>query len=367
MKKWTILVIVALAAVLLAMQYLMERKRGPVPGPAGQPAPSEQIGVALPPGATAYELPEAADNYVPEAAGGSAYGSPIYLPFIQSAYKGACEGGSLKDMISTHGSYWGFFARGVAFNLDETNKMYGMLSDYVACSAAARLDISLCDSLPGASQGGAVSVSQESSPNYLCREKTSRLLFEAYLSGNMTDASYCRIGLSTWDKADLDRFSVPDFCAALAKGPAAAEPFLMKAFAPTPPDAKARIAAAFPMSEGDCRKDQDCLVTYGLYSAMKSGRAQACPKSYQPQCRALLDRSTVPCDKLLQDMSRFYCGAVERVKKLSGGFIGLTQDQFKAEIEKTKAARAQEESMRKEMKKLDEEVNKRAKEMLKKK
>ncbi len=367
MKKWSILIIVALAAVLLAMQYLMEKKRAAVPAAGPQAGPAEQLGVALPAGATSYQLPAAVDNYVPEAGGGAAYGSAIYLPFIQSSYKGACEGGALNDMLATHDKAWGFFAAGTTFSTDETSRMYAMLSDYVSCNAAARTDVSLCDSLPGAAEKDGRKINAEITPNFTCRKKLSSLFFEAYLAGNIQGDSYCRLGLTDWDKEDLAKVSVPELCGALAAGPAGAAPFLLKAFAPAPPEAPARIAVQFPQNSGDCRKDQECLAKYALYSALKNGRAQDCPKAYQAQCRALLERSTIPCEKLLQDMSKFYCGAVARVKKATGGFVGLTPDQIKAEIEKAKAAKAQEDVTRKEMQKLDEEVNKRAREMLNKK
>jgi len=364
MKKWTILGIVALAAILLSVQYVLDKKKTAIQAGGGMPAIEEPVGVALPEGATSY-MARQAENVMPEA-GGAVYGS-ISLPTIQTVSKGACEGGSLREMLATHDKYWGFFAWDTPFTQAETQKMYALLADFVACHAAARTDVTLCDSLPGPAEKKGYKVTLEMTPSNTCRKKTTNLLFESYLAGNIQGDSYCRLGLSGWDQGDLARFSVPEFCGVLAKGPENAAPFLLKAFAPTPPEAAARLAMDFPVKEADCRKDGDCLVKYNIYKSLKSGRSQGCPKEYVPHCQALTDRSTASCEKLLQNMSEFYCSSVKRVKKVTGGYIGMTKEEIAADIERTKAAKAEGDNIKKAQDKALEEVNKRVKEMLHKK
>lgn len=366
MKKWTILTIAVLAAILLVMQYLIEKKKVAVIE-SGQQASSaeQQLGVALPAGATTYVSADA-DNYVPDYVGGAPYGN-IVMPTIQSTYKGACEASSLQDMLSTHDKYWGFLARDAAFNQSETQKMYDYLADYTGCQAAARTDVSLCDSLPSDVQLDNKKLDVRITPNYRCRTKTVSLFFEAYRAGNISGDSYCRLGVGTFDKQDLERFSVPDFCSVLPKGQEAIESFLLKAFAVDTPEAKARVRKEFPVKEGDCAKDGECLTKNGIYNAVKKGRPEACPGEYLQQCRALAERSAVPCEKTLQEMSKFYCSAVARVKKVSGGYIGLSKEEAKVELDKLKAQRAEADEMKKQQQKIMEEVNKQVRETLKKK
>jgi len=363
MKKWTVLGIVALAAALLFLQYMMEKKKDAAQSGAMPPA-EQQVGVALPSGATDY-VARQEENAMPPASGSAVYGG-IVLPTVQSAYKGACDGGGLREMLASHDKYWGFFAWDTSFTQSETQRMYGYVSDYVACQAAARSDVSLCDSLPGPAERGGFKVTPDMAPYMACRKKTINLLFEAYLAGNIKGDSYCRLGLSGWDTTDLERFSVPEFCSVLAKGAENAEPFLLKAFAPAPDDASAKIAMDFPLKEKDCKSKQECLDKYRLYKAVKNGRPQDCPKDYVPHCKALADHATTSCEPILKEMSQFYCSTVKRVEKVTGGYIGVTKEEIAADIEKNKAAKAEADTMKKEQEKQQAIVNKRVKEMLKK-
>ena len=362
MKKWAILVLVVLAGALLTMQYVAEKKKSSgLPGAVTAPVSEQAVGVALPQEAS-KSAGNQADNFVSQNTGG-----PLALYSIQSSYKGACEGGSLKEMLDSHDKYWGAFAKETPFNFADTQKMYAYMVDFVSCQAAARTDVTLCDSLPGAAEKLGVKVTLESSPSYTCRKKTTNLLFEAFQAGSVKGDAYCRVAMSYWDPADLARFSLPDFCEAVSKGPDNAAPFLLKAFAPAPPEAAAKIALDFPVREGDCKKNQECLTKFSLYTAAKKGRPADCPAEYKAQCQAIAARSTVPCDKLLQDMSKFYCTSVEKVKKLTGGYIGMSKEAIAEDIKKAKAAKTDADNMKKEQEKLQEDANKRVKEAVKKK
>ena len=360
MKKWAILIVVVLAAALLIVQYSSEKKKGAMhPGTTATPA-GEDVGVALPSDAS-KPVTDPMNNFIPQSGGG-----PLSIPLIQTSYKGACEGGSLKDMLETHDKYWGTFAKDTPFNSDETRKMYGMMEDYVACHSAARADVSLCDSLPGSANKDGIKVTLESSPSFVCRKKATMVFFEAYQAGRIKDDSSCRLSLANWDQADLAHFSAPKVCELLAKGPGNVWTYLVESFAPAP-EAPGRIAAEFPVKEGDCKKDEECLLKLRLYNAAKNDRPNDCPVGYKAQCQALAERSTVPCDKILQDMSKFYCDSVARVKKTTGGYIGASKEEIAEDIRKTKEAKLEAEARKKEQEKLQAEVNTRIKEVLKKK
>jgi hypothetical protein len=300
------------------------------------------------------------DMLIPQTGGG-----PISIPTMQSSYKGACPGGSLKDMLASHDTYWGSFAKDTPFRFEDTLKMYELMQDYVSCHAAARTDVSFCDSLPGPAEKDGIKVSLDTSPSFLCRNKTTTLLFEAYLAGNIKGDSYCRLYLAGFDQADLARFSAPEFCEAASKGPENAGSFLLKVLGPSAKDAPVNIAKAFPAKENDCKQDQKCLLKFRIYSAVKSGRPNDCPAGYKAQCQALAGRSTAPCDKILQDMSKFYCDSVEKVKKLHGGYIGMSKEALAAEIDKTKAAKIEADSLKKQQESIQADVNKKAKKMMK--
>lgn len=363
MKKWAILSIVVLAAALLILQYAAEKKKNPTQ-PAGTSVPSAEQpeGVALPAEAGKQAAVQAVDGFVPQGGGGA-----LSLPFVQTSYVGACQGGSLKEMLETHGRYWGTFAKDTPFNPAETKKMYEYLEDFVTCQAAARTDVSLCDSLPGPDEKDGIKVTLDSSPSFVCRKKIVTLLFEAYQAGNVKGDAYCRLAMSSWDPADLARFSVPDLCEALAKGPENAAPYMEKVYSPIPQNGLDKLAMEFPVKESDCKRDQDCLTKFRLYSAVKKGRPSDCPSEYRAQCQALTERSAVPCDKTLQDMSKFYCTSVERVKKTTVGYIGMSKEAIAEDIKKAKAAKLEAENMRKEQDRLQGEINKQVKEALKKK
>jgi hypothetical protein len=356
MKKWTILAIVVLAAALLLLQRRSEKRNDPI---GGSPMPVvEQVGVVLPEGATSYAGRQT-DNSSPQAVGGAVYGG-ITLPAIQSAYKGACLGASLQEMLSTHDKYWGFFARNTAFNEVETQKMYNLLADYVGCHAAARADAALCDSLPGADERDGQKVPQEVTPSFMCREKTVALLYEGFRVGLVKDDFPCRATISRWGKSYQEKVSAPEFCKNVSQGRTAALPYLLKNFT------MAEIGNGLPLSEKDCGKDEDCLRKYALYKGLKSGNYRLCPAEYEMSCKALLESSAAPCENILKEMSQHYCNSVARVKKKTVGFIGMSKEEIKAEIERVKAEKSETDATKKEEDRLQAEVNKQVKEMLKK-
>lgn len=361
MKKWAILVLVVLASALLLLQYAAEKKKTAMtPGSTPAPAAEQPLGVALPADAS-KPVTVPVDSYAAQSGRG-----PIVIPLVQSAYKGACEGGSLKDMMVSHDTYWGSFAKDSPFLPSDTLKMYDLMVDYVSCQAAARGDVSLCDSLPGPGEKDGIKVSLEGSPSFVCRSNVTKLFFEAYQAGSLKDDSSCRLSLANWDQADLAHFSVPKVCELLAKGPGNVWSYLVESFAPAP-EAPGRIAAEFPVKEGDCQKDKDCLLKFRLYSAAKNNRPNDCPAEYRSQCQALNGRSTASCEKILPEMSKFYCASLDRAKKARGGYVGMSKEALAEEIQKAKLEKTEADRIKKEQDQIQLEVNKRVKEVLKKK
>jgi len=157
-------------------------------------------------------------------------------------------------------------------------------------------------------------------------------------------------------------------CAELGKSRGAAETYLRNIFRDMPSSrADELLDTSFPEKAADCRKDQDCMSRYSTYAALKSGNGAACPKGTDAHCKALIERSVEPCDKVLQDMSQFYCATVAKVKKATGGYIGLSKDELKLELAKLKAQKTEADDMKKEQNKIMEEVNKRVREQKKNK
>jgi hypothetical protein len=366
MKKWTILVIVVLAAVLLFMQYLMEKRKSDTAIP-GRPVQSAepQLGVALPESATGYVSP--AEVYLPPPAGVKSTGQ-ISFPMPPTGYKGACEGGSLSDMLATHDKYWGFFARTAAFSQQDSQRMYALLGDYAACNAAARHDLGFCAYLPQSFERGTERSSEDMAPYQACWKNSLPVIYEGFRAGLVKDQSSCRYTMEQADRNIVSRFSIPEMCAELGKSRGAAETYLRNIFRDMPSSrADELLDTSFPEKAADCRKDQDCMNRYSTYAALKSGNGAACPKGTDAHCKALIERSVEPCDKVLQDMSQFYCATVAKVKKATGGYIGLSKDELKLELAKLKAQKTEADEMKKEQNKIMEEVNKRVREQKKNK
>ena len=173
--------------------------------------------------------------------------------------------------------------------------------------------------------------------------------------------------MSFWDPEDLARFSVPELCEALAKGPENAAPYMQRVYSPVPPNGLAMLAMQFPVKESDCKKDRDCLDKFRIYGAVKKGHPSDCPAEYRSQCQALAARSTSSCEKTLQDMSKFYCDSVEKVKKATSGYIGVSKEAVAADIQRIAKEKFEAENQKKEQDKIQAEVNKRVKDVLKKK
>jgi hypothetical protein len=360
MKKWGILVLVLMGAGLLYMQYFMKKSDKPALTTMQQtPLVQEPAGVSLPAAATAqYVAPMAAVSYI---AGAGDY-NDLQLPKVPTNYTGACQGGSLEDIRLSHGKYWGYFAKNNPVTGEETKKIYDYMSSYVGCVAAAHDNIGLCLALPDEAQVGDTKIDSVGSLSNACRGKTNPLLFTNFMAGKAKSSGSCYSMVSGWPKKGLAKISVPDFCEAVSKGMESGKAYMLK----VNPKKAETFRKLFPISKASCGGDADCMDNLALYNAVKDEKAAECPRSKKVYCEAMVAKSAIPCEEIVRDMSRFYCDAVARTRKKSGGFIGMSKEEVKAEIEKVEAAKKLAAQQRKAMDKITEDVNKSAKKILKK-
>lgn len=359
MKKPIIIVVVLLAAALAALKYFSSKEQS-APPPAGVAvAQPEQTGVALPAGATSYTAPPAESVYVPTQTMGSY--EMLSLPPAALTLKGACEGGSPKEIIEAHNKAWGYFTgRRIAFDAKKSQVIYDMLGDYYACLAAARQDITACNELPGEAEKDGFKVTLGDSPMGFCRSKASFFLFKAYVAGRAKEHANCMGYLTDWDSANLARISPPEFCAAAAQGPEKITAY-----------ASGRLPDIWPMAEKMlafskkvCGNDQACLANNSLWEGIKGANPGKCPAAYAPHCGALAEKSQVPCVEVLMDMSRKYCGYYKDLVKAGGGYAGVTAEEVKEDLRLKAEKKAEEERQRKQDESTTKDINTRVKKMM---
>ena len=357
MKKWGILGLVILGGLIVGLQYYInkgEKAKG-LQTPSG---PGDSVGVALPPAATGYVPPESSYN---TAAGNY---NDLSVPAAQSAYKGACPGGSLAEILAAHGKIWGYFVpkANIAFEWKDNETIYKFLGDYAGCVATARADISVCDTLPGELNSDMAKIPLDSSLYAQCREKSGTWLGYSYLAGKIKGRDSCNAALAGIPQRKLARFSLPDLCEAAAKGPDAARELLLKAM--TKEKHRKAIKMRLPGSKASCAGNADCLNRFNLYNVVKDGKISACPRADAAYCEAVITRASTPCETIVRDMSKAYCASVERIKKKSGGFIGMSKDEVQLEIKQQNAQKAAAELQKKEEEKTLIETNKKVKKIL---
>jgi hypothetical protein len=364
MKKWGILAVVVLCGLLLALQFLSKKNTLKTSAPAPAAAASEEIGVALPAAATGYISPEAPKApetaAVPRLEGAGSY-NDLMLPALSSPYEGACPGGSLDEIRATHGRYWGYFAKNIPFSFKDTQKMYGYVASYVACSALARGSEDLCGSLPGEASVGDTKIAGNMSVSYQCKAKASPLLFRGYLTGKNKTLMNCYSTLDGMHQKAVAKLSVNDLCEAASNGLLPLRKYLIGAI----PGRDRKIKALFPDSRAECGGDQECLDNFAVYTAMKDGTASECPRGEdKPLCEAAILHSAESCGEIVRDMSVFYCATVAKVKKANGGRIGMTPKEIQAEVDRTKAEKKQADQEKAANEKKQAEINAKIKRML---
>lgn len=357
MKKPVIIVVILLAAALAALKFYSSKSEVPVTvAPAAGQAQPEQAGVALPEGATSYAASQMESVYVPTHTMGSY--ETLTLPPAALMLKGACEGGSPKEMMENHNKTWGYFTgRRISFDGKKSQALYDLMGEYYACLAAARQDITVCNELPGEAEKDGFKVTLGDSPMGYCRSKAGFFLFKAYIAGRAKEQTNCMGYLTDWDSANLARISPPEFCAAAAQGPEKISAY-----------ASARLPDIWPMAEKMlafskkvCGNDQSCMANNSLWEGIKGANPDRCPEAFKPHCSALAEKSQVPCVSILMDMSRKYCGYLKDLVKAGGGYAGMTAEEVKEDLRRVAEQKAEEERLRKEHEAITKDVNIRAK------
>ncbi len=357
MKKPIIIVVVLLAAALAALKYYSSKSQEAVTAPPAGQATQETQGVALPAGATEYAVPSGSEYvYVPSPGQGT-YDS-LTLPSPALALKGACEGGSIRDIIAEHGKSWGYFTgRRYAIGPEKSRDLYALIGDYYACLAASRQDVTFCNDLPGDAEQNGLRVELADSPLGFCREKAGLFLFRAYVAGKAPDRGNCLGFIATWHGRDQNRISAQDLCAAAAKGPAALTEYSRSKLG----DMAVKGEKIMAFSRGVCGSDPACLANNGVWEGVRTGDARKCPENFRPHCSALAQKNQAPCVDILEALSRKYCSYTKNLR--AGGMLGMTEEEVSEQVRQEKEKKAAEERQRKEMDAITQQVNTRIKQI----
>lgn len=369
MKKLIIGVVVLLAAALIGLKYFDSGKQpGAIQAPlSGQ---VEQQGVALPPGSTAYIAPENMTSYTPAQATGSY--EQLVLPPAALTLKGACEGGSPKEIMESHGKTWGYYTgTRIAFKPEKTQEMYVYIWDYYACTAVSRGDPAVCNDLPGEAPKDLVRFNipidrvggTPITPVVHCRNKNVEFFFKAYVAGKAKDERNCRDYLNEWDPRNLERISPADFCSAAGQGPEKALAYVKEKM----PDMYTMAEKMLAFSRKACGSSSDCLADNALWEGISTGNPDKCPTAYRTACAALAQKSPAPCSGILAEMSRKYCSYHKDLVKLGGGYAGFTPDEVKDSLAAAAKKKAEEDLLRKEQEATTKQINEKVRKLMGKK
>lgn len=166
LKKWLVLAAALLLASAGALQLLRHKTPEPA-GPASAPPPQELV--TIPGGGKLYAIPGEFSAVPAGTAAPVTYGA---LPTIKDKIydQGPCKGGSLNEILTSHGRIWGEQARHGAFLNTETEEIYDLSGSYLACVGLARRAPAFCDYLPAGSRGEKGGEKRSNSPNYKCKE-----------------------------------------------------------------------------------------------------------------------------------------------------------------------------------------------------
>lgn len=369
MKKTIIGVVVLLAAALIGLKYFDSKKRsGPVRPPQGYQ--TEQQGVTLPPGSTGYTVPDVMTTLSQPQATGSY--EQLAFPAAALDLKGACAGGSPKEIMESHGKTWGYnTGTRIAFEPKKTQELYTYVWDYYACTALSRGDSSACSELPGEGpkdlirfnipmdRVGGVPVT----PMAHCREKNIDFLFRAYVAGKAKEQQNCMDYLTQWEPKNLERISPPEFCAAAGQGPEKALAYVKEKM----PDMYSMAEKMLAFSRKVCGSSSDCLAANAVWEGISSGNPDKCPAAVRTDCAALVKKSPVPCAAILAEMSKKYCAYHKDLLKAGGGFAGLTPEEVREALLQEAKKKTEQERLRKEQDAITKEINEKARKQMNKK
>jgi len=359
MKKLIIGVVVVLAAALIGLKFFASKEQASVQSTAPSAVQPEQQGVALPTAAKDYSAAGAESVYVPTQAQGSY--ELFTLPASVMALKGACEGGSPREIMEAHGKTWGHFTgRRAAFDTNQKQEIYTFIASYYACLSLARQDITTCNELPGETDVNGFKITLDDSPLGLCRNMAADMLFRAYVAGKAKDQQNCLAYVGQWEPTDQGRISAPEFCEAAAKGPEKFTEYGREKM----PQYFGIGEKMMAFTKRVCGSDPVCLSNNALWEGIRTGSADKCPPAKAPHCAALAQKSQVPCVDIISEMSRRYCVHYKALMKGSGGYAGMTPDEVKEDLRLKAQKKAEEEKMRKEQDVIIKQTNERVKKLI---
>jgi hypothetical protein len=116
----------------------------------------------------------------------------------------------------------------------------------------------------------------------------------------------------------------------------------------------------FPAKQRDCGDSPGCFYRVGIYEALKIGSAEACPEDYRANCGAFLSKSTETCSGVLSALQTAYCRYLAEAQKANDGMAGYTDGEVRSAL----AAKAEKARLAAEIRKLDEEIDRRARKLL---
>lgn len=358
LKKWQVLAAALLLGAGAAFRVLQQRAAA---GKAALP-PVHVLpgGQALPEDTTQYYIPEEFLAVPPRTGAPGVYGP---LPTIKNEIydRGLCKGGSLNEILSSHGRIWGYGAQYGAFKQDETEEVYALLGNYLACVGLARRSPSYCDYLPGLDNDRALKLDRFGTPNARCRERYMDVSFAGFAAGREKSDDACRIMLGGSSLSEGRQVPGEDFCSAAAAG---MEGMCAK-FAPFSSKQEQALCRRFlPASKDDCGSDGPCLARLAVYGALKAGDAAGCPEDYRGLCGSFLTKSEASCSVLLVKLGASYCEYLGSAQKRARGYAGLSPAELKDALQRDAAAKAEAERQAAEDRKTTEELNKRVRKML---
>lgn len=339
MKKWHIITVVAMFLALIALK-LLDRK-SPGADPASRPGLAEPLGVQL-----------------PAASPGASVAPPI--PDSESV----CKGGSLAEILASHGRIWGRDPRdGVYFQLQQNRELYTLMVRYFACRAAAFSDIRNCDSLPDEYRQGASKYS--TSLRHKCVEDSDMVPFAGFMAGTSKSDAACRRFMGGEFMEGL-KISPDAFCSAAAKG---MDGVCSSIQAQLPSDGD--CYSSFPRNTADCKGKEKCLEKFRLYKALKESKVTDIPAVYREIYSASTTRNPEICEQLARELSSLYC----KYLKAAGAEAGMRDEERKRKTEQAKEqakeqtkAKEQEaqrrEAQHKEQEAQQAEINKRIRKLL---
>lgn len=334
MKKWTVVVAVALMGLLLVFQYLNDKKTGgdkPVTG--GQQTAEDTQGVSLPPDASGPP-----QNLVVTPPGVMSSDAMLDM----EGAKSACEGGTIRDILAAQGKTWGQKAdhglNAVLSRADE-EKMSVWVDKFVLCKALSNRDPEVCN------YSTASSAYRKYSPKAICLSAVNDIASIAYLAGQNNQITACewliKDAVEDFPNSGIKNVATADFCAAASKGP--------EALCAALPDLKG-CSRMFPSKASDCGSDRDCLENWDLYRGVKDADPSRCGKENEEYCKGYFGKGP-SCAEFADEASKLYCAALAKAKENSLQAL----KERKAEEQRLKEERAQKD-------KIIEEINKRIRE-----